>query len=419
MAQFREIPEETFREASEIMRAVSGRGPRPDLEVMPGFEGMVAGAAVALEKGAPNLVADNVPLSTTRMFDEATPEYRMLHRSVARAIDVHRQEPWHFEEPNDVMNHIASDMWTQGRASRMDLAVSNSHASFQEGLTASERGVVRYARESEHVARDVSAQVTGSYELMDDYSQKEIRRDLSSGDVLPKEVKASISESYDVVSLNVEHVSRNADLMNRLGDLQDYGMPVFKTPLPEHFERAQALADGRTQPVGEVDRAIVAHAALSSGQSPLDLGTGFATSPHAKGDIDRIDAYSRALSDFSERGAPASQVANRIEGDLAAVVEARRVMANDLGRDEMPEGTANIAHRQRYAELDVSTQASLYARLESGEHVPALASIRLGHAVASVERGDIAIGRDAGERDARVNPGMAAAMATRTSGMGA
>lgn len=420
MVEFREIPDSAFRDATEVIRAISGRGPRPEVEVMPGFEGMVAGAAIAMEKGAPHLIADHSSLSTQRMFDETTPEHRMLHRSVARAIDVHRQQPWHFEEPNDVMNHVAADMWTQGRGSRMDLAVSNSHASFSEGLSTTERSVVGYARQDDLVRKDVSAQASGEYERLDDYSRKEMARDLISGEVLPREVKESISQSYEVVSRNVEHVSRNADLMDRLGDLHDFGTPVFKTPLPEHFQRAEALASGLTQPVGEVDKAIVAHAALADRQAFDDLGSGFSTSVNDRARIDRVDAYSRALSDFSDRHAPASQVAVRIEADLLAVTGARRDMIADGGRDEMPEGLANIAHRQRYAELPAERQASLYAEMESGERVPAMAVVRLGHAAAAVDRGELSIGRGRIEQDpiSRPNPGLAAAMAARANGMG-
>lgn len=420
MADFGMIEDATYREASVVMRAVSGRGPKPEVEVMPGFENMVAGAAIAMEKGAPNLIADTVPLSAAGMFEEGTREYGMLNRSVARAIDVHRRKPWHFEEPNDVMNHVASDMWMQGRASRMDLAISNSHEAFQEGLTASEKGVVRYAREDDLVKADVAAQVTGSYERLDAYSQREVGRDLFSGEVLPKEVRDSISQSYAIVSDGIERTFRTADRMDRLGDLHDFSMPVFRTPLPEHHERAQALVEGRTQPVGEIDKAIVAHAALSARQAPDELGSGFAVSAGRRGDVDRVDAYARALSDFGDRGERASQIALRIEADLSAVTHARRLVALDPDRAADPD-MVNIAQRQRYAELPIQRQAALYSELEDGSHVPGMAALRLGHGVAAVASGELGIAREAAVRDVeptRPRPDVAARAAVRHADLG-
>lgn len=419
MSGFREIGENAFLGARRVVDAVSGRGPRPDIEVMPGFEGMVAGAAIALEKGAPHLVSDDPALSTSRMFDERTPEHRMLVRAVARAIDIHENGPQRLDEPGAVMTHIASDMWTQGRGSRMALSVSNADPAYSEGLTDTESNVVRYARESMAVRLDVASQASGEYEMMDTQSQREMRRDLLSGEMLPAGVAQSISASAAVVSRDVEHVSRNADLMSRLGDLQDFGMPVFHQPRPEHFQRAEALASGLVLPVGEVDKAIVAHAALSERQGFDDLGTGFRTAPHERGRIDRVDAYSRALADFADRGASADRIAVRIEADLVAVVDARRTMILDGGRDEMPEGTANVAHRQRYSELPVERQASLFAELERGDRVPALATVRLGHAVGEVERGELSLARQPLDRPVDIpQPSRAAEIAARSRGTG-
>ena len=383
MAVFSELSYAAEREASAVIAAVAGRGPRPEVEVMPGFEAMVAGAAVALEKGAPHLVADNSRLSTERLLNEATPEGRMMHRAVARAIDIHRDGPDRLDDAGGVMTHVAADVHVQGRASRMELAVSHSHATFQEGLTATEAGVVRYARESMAVRHDVTAQAEGRYERLVEQSQREMRRDLIAGEVLPLESRQSIARSREVVERSVEHASRTSDMIDRLGDLHDFGKPVFATPRAEHVERAQALASGRTQPVGEVDRAIVAHSTASRAQSFDDLGSGMATSANDRGEVDRMDAYSRALADFAGRNPTAAQAALRIEGDLHEVLEARR----DMKGPDATEVVANVAHRQRYAELPVETQAELYSRLETGERVPAMAVVRLGQAVQDVERG--------------------------------
>ena len=100
-------------------------------------------------------------------------------------------------------------------------------------------------------------------------------------------------------------------------------------------------------------------------------------------------------------------------------MDARRAMVADGGRDEMPEGLANVAHRQRYAELPAERQASLYAELERGDRVPAMAAVRLGHAVAAVEDGGLSLSRQPVDRVlGPSDPTRAAHMAARTGGMG-
>lgn len=397
MAVFNEISDEAMHEASVVLKAVSGRGPRPEVEVMPGFEAMVAGAAIALEKGAPRMIADGVPLSTDRLVQEETPEGAMMHRAVARAIDIHRHGPDRLDEAGPVMTHIAADVHVQGRASRMGLAVSHPHAAFQEGLTSTEQGVVRYARESMAVRHDVTAQGDGAYHRLDEQAQREMHRDLRAGEVLPREVLASIASSREVVERTVEQASRSADAVERLADFQDFGRPLFVAPRAEHVERAHALAEGRTRPVTSIDQAIVAHAHASRAGRLDDLGSGFATSANERGDLDRVDAYARVMADYAGQSPTALRAAIRIESDLQAAAEARRMVA----AGDRSEDTVNVAHRQRYADLDPQRQMSLHADMESGVAVPAMATVRIGHAVAAVENAEPERRRDLGSDMAR------------------
>ena len=378
MTEFRAIPDSVYKEAGDVVMHAHRGGTPPEVEVMPGFGAMVSASALALEKGAPHTVFDTQETSAERYLDQGTNEWRMFHRSVARVIDLHRTGEQQFDEPNDVMNHIVGDVANQGRMRRVEMALTNSHPAFLEGVSERDRDLVQYARDDDMLAAEIKSEAMGAYEKLPRFSQDEIGSQLITGSKLSPEVKEQISASYTAVteaSNNLGHHNRYVN--ERLANFADFDSPLFKEIDPAAVARVDHLSHGATRLPSNVEMGVIAHERI------------FPTKGDGMADYDVRVARARALGDMQSDGRIVSmhydpaQVAIAIEADRIAIAQAQRSHMLDPAdvtlRDEL------VRNATDHHLLRGEDQVALFQDIRQAEAVPGIVAMRLSRAALEIQ----------------------------------
>lgn len=414
MADLGTISDETYGKAGDVIRAVSGQGPRPEIEVMPGFEQMVAGAALALSEGAPSAFWDTRPSHAEDYLKQGSEEWRHFHVAVARVIDVHSQDHQTFDTPGDVMTHMVADVMHQSVAKRMSLAIVNSDPVFLKALSPSSRDTVEYARDDEGLADLIRSEARGDYSQFDPESRREIANSLINGERVTAASQEAIQIAEKAINHHVEalpEIERDRD--SRLSDMRDFGAPLLLEVTEQHWERASAIASGAKAPLTDVERGIVAHVGLEEHDEirrkqtqTIDMSSDIRAS-------ENMAAYARALARSEEPLAlpvnPSIQAA-RIESDVMTTRIIQENAMHDLHKDLGSQQTQGAGQRDllavaagNFEKADPKIQEEAFTAIRNLDNVAPLRQIDLAFAAAAVQRGDMVVGimREARENEAK------------------
>ena len=384
MTEFRQIPDAVYGEAGRTIRAVSGTGPRPEVEAITGFEAMVAGTAIALERGAPHALYDSRATTADEWLREGSDPWRKLHAATARVIDLHRTREVLFDGPEAVMTHMAADVLNQADAQRKATALRFNDKPFDDALTPEQLEDVRYARNHPDWADDIRAQSHGGYSALPTLAQRVVAERLETGSNLPDGFREHMAPALAVVSRDLNDLPyRNREVDERIADFSEGedgrpGRPLFAAATSETLRRVDELRAG-DRPHGNVETGIVAHMIVNGGPEAHD---GVASA-----------AYARALVEQDGRSITAPQVAVRLEAERIAVNNARTRFYEDIDTAQgVPEHIDQIAFERRFEIMAPEAQVGLFQELEYGDNVPALKAMRLGQMALAVESGSMEIG---------------------------
>lgn len=389
MASYREIPDQTYAEAGQVVRSALGTGERTEIEVMPGFDHAVAATAIALAQGAPNAFFKEAGSTAEDFLTEGREEWRHFHTAVARAIDQHRSGGETFETTSDVMRHMAADVLQQAEARDLVTAATNSHPAFTAGMSESSLRTVSYLREDEEALADARHMAGGRYEKLNDYVQRDIASALVNGDHVKQPVDDVIHRLANLIEKEVDQgPGRERAAALRLGDFRDFDRPLFEPVEPKHVAHAAALVEGREKPWGYAEEAVVAHAASMEAGHVQTVGGG-----------ERLQAYARELATGSGRTSGYETVthsAARIEADLRLTRHYRQADM-DMPIHEWANDTsslaAQVADGTPHSEMTPANQVEVYTQIHSALRVPGLVAMRLAVAGEDVENGDLLIGQ--------------------------
>lgn len=384
MTEYRQIPDEVYREAGEVIRGVSGTGPRPEVEPMTGFEAMVAGTAIALERGAPHALYDSRETHAADWLKEGSDPWRKLHAATARAIDLHRTKEVLFDGPESVMVHMSADVLNQADAGRKATALRFNDKPFDDALTPEQLDDVQHAREHPDRARSLNSEAWGNYAALDATRQRWTGDMLEKGENLPDDFRAHLAPAVAVIARDLNDLPyRNREVDERVADFSEGedgrpGRPLFRAATSETLRRVDELRAG-DRPHGNVEAGIVAHMLVNGGPEAHD---GVASA-----------AYARALVEQEGRSITAPQVAVRLEAERIAVNNARTRAYEDIDSAQgIPDHVDQIAFERRFEIMAPEAQVGLFRELEYAENVPALKAMRLGQMALAVEAGDMGIG---------------------------
>lgn len=382
---FDAIDDSTFSEAERAIRSARTGDPYRN-DRLPGLEHLIAATAVAIEKGNPRLVHETSYSQAGKYLEEGATEWRMMHRAVARAIDVDRAEPTTFGEPRDLMTHIASDVATQATFSRLDRAVRDPDL----GAPGTEwmRRFADMARMDSDIARDVSIQAQGQYERLEQPAQVLLAKGLigEKGSILSRQMREQIDEAAVRLARSGED-SMHRDAQVSYGAGHAAGA-VFEDVRTESVQAANTLLDrGVSTGNPVVDRAILAHASVRDQAAGTDPTPSASDAPSR--DPVSLIAYARAIQDMSpdrKSDSPvtgpwsSADLAGRIEADRTTMQDAKRIHPDTQG------GRWRVLASGRYQDLDHDGQVDVWRNLETASGVPPVMLARLALAADSVER---------------------------------
>lgn len=391
MGVFNEISDKTYGLAGELIRSVEGKGDRPEVEIFPGFEAMIAGTAVAMEKHAPHALYSSHESTADRWVKQGTNEWRHMHTAVARVMDMHANAQFDMRpKPEDVMSFMAADLIHQTSFARVDTAIRLKDPAFREDLTSEQNEMAERGLHDKAYASDISRKRIGLYHNLPTYEQREIGETLLKGDNLPEGMSGTLKEMSKRIQAEIWDVGHRArDIDARIADFHEFAKPLFRPVTDEHIDRADRLARGVDLPVGPVEIGIVAHAR---------------TIGHLENAVAR-NARGQALADYQVKdpGGPeihlaaySDHVATRIEAHRLAVEDAREYALDHVADEATPpDHVVQIAWERDLSRIG-ETAIGLYQAVESGDRVPGLVAAQMGEMGDMIERspyGDIEKGR--------------------------
>lgn len=365
MGMIDQVSDEINREAGDVIRAVSGKGPRLEVEPHPGFEAIVAGAAKALEKGAPHALYDSRSTPAERWLEDGTNEWRHFHSATALALNNARGKgEIVVSTTEEIMTHIVSDVLTQTGAKRMSMAVADRHPAFSRGLTEQQRDRVEDARDRSHPEerQGIRYESYGAYSQVSGTRQRDLATDFETGRALSTDMR---SEIYAIAALidkdraDLGPINRAAD--ERVADFQEDGKGALFNPVTsKHYDRVEELRGG-ARPESKVEAAVLTHIQTVPDQGRESIANG---------------ARAQALADLDGAWISVPQMAQRIESHRMEVENARTRAYEDIEDPSMPPHVEQMAYF-RPSEMDREVQAAFYSNIESRERVNPMMGMEL------------------------------------------
>ena len=372
---FEPIPDKTYEEAGRIIRAAeSPDGTLLQHESLPNVQLIVAAAAIALERGAPNLLYDAHDQEAQRYLQQGTTEWRLMHQAVARAIEQDRTGRTLFEEQSDLLTHIVSDVVVMAQARKLDFAIRTNDPNIDAGLPAPSLQTVELARRDAGLAAEIKQVSLGLYYNLDPTRQQAVDTDLKLGRLLGPELQRSVRDADGVL---FDRAAR-AGLEEHRRDV-DFGPnePFFEAVRPEFIRRAGELASSPER--SDIGRAVSIHVeyrGASNQFAAMTMVSGVDTDdPHA------LLARARMVQEASlgrTKLAP-QEMAARIEADRKVMEAADMELAIAEPGESQRYTDMDLGHIMMgaYHRLDRKHQATISEALDRAEGVSPLASMQM------------------------------------------
>lgn len=365
---FNTIEDATYGRAGEIIDAVHSGTPKGS-PGLPGLSNMVAGAALAMERGAPNALYEAHASKAESYVSRGSNEWRMLHRAVARVIDVDARDPARFEDSGDVLRHIVADVSHQARHAR--LAGALDLPDLAPRVPVDMRDVLAKAAGRPELRAEITSRAMGAYHELSAADQAATANEMKTGSALAP----ALSQEVRRITLAMDKASDESlywDNMRsnpgRAGEAAD----AFRAIPVEAVTKVDALlSKGVSTGDNALDIGIRAHAALDpkpNGMEAMSNVMGADTS-----DVAALMARARMVDDVDRGtflGGPA-EMARRIESDRLLMDAGQHdVTVHDRPGDRLRAVGA-------YHSMVAADRAIVQETLALERNVPALTALRL------------------------------------------
>jgi len=376
MSMFDPVPYETSMEANDVIAVAAGRKPAGDVETIRGLSTMVAGAAVALEKGGAEIGRAR-DTAAEEWLDPNRFEGRLLQRAVGRVLNQsHAQGAELDMSPHAVVRTLVADVAIQSVASREVL-----------------RGAERPGSPLDQADREYAAR--GDFHEISPHGRREVMARMFEGAGVPASVaKEAVAVAAYVTKEHEGIPRRSREIMSRVADFSEHAAdrrPLFTDVNTTENEpryaaavtRAGELMLGRGDaPSGPAELAVAAHV-----KGVGDVGNGRVAN----------EARARVLLDGLPENADIGHAARTIQAEVVAVNAASREMFDRIGEAGVPPSVDKVAYA-RFSTLDDQEQSWTYQKFQYAEGVSPLAAVRMERAAALVqeEARDRGVQRDVG-----------------------
>lgn len=351
---FREIADETFGVAGAVIDQASF--PIPEGEENPPAL-LAAGAAYALERGAPNVLFETRASEASDYLKLGTREWRYLHRAMARHIDMRGQSgEIQTLEPEEAIGMIVNDVEMQIVADQIVRAL-NAPDVFEGLLGKWQKAAFDDARRDPSYAAALEHVKLGHYERLGNEDQDELMEGLRSPN---HALGAFVKEAGGLVRA----VERRALEQDERYAHQFYNGFEFTEVSEDDKTRAlERLHLGTSTGIETLDNAIDGYGAVRRQRDPME--------PGLISSADQV-ALGRMFSDYEKMDhLEADEYLTRALGDYGIMAEAELDQLRGSGREGV-----GLEAEGRYEELGEMAQMRITSAFAFNTHVSPIDQIR-------------------------------------------
>lgn len=362
MAQFRQIDDEFYKQAGEAIDASRRPG-----AVYPEYDGadlVAAAAAVALERGAPNLMAKSYETSADRYLEQGTREWRALHGSVARFIETDLNESEAVSSRGDGVRMVVADVLQRVSAGKVVNAAGNKD--LESLLNAEQMELMKMSRESIGFLKDMSAISRGDFQSLSEETARSLKQSLDGP------VAGRLGQEVSLLSRAVDGIVDRDEALEERASAREGGFGQFSPISDRSFRVVEEFhRDGKSSG----DEALDAAMRLLAGQG------------HMKGTyLSQQEPIFVAQARLHQEGATGISQA---PADLASMALSDVAIMNAARADFMEDSVdSTIKGEGAYHLLEEGQRASIERNIVFGMKTTPLDKVRLE--VAMLENSGIA-----------------------------
>ena len=345
--KFREVSDDLYQEAGDVIKAANGNGPR----VFPKVEMVATGAALALERGAPRILAASYDTSADEYLKEGSRAWRKMHGATARYLDFEKTDlSADILAPSEGIKMIVADVAQRISADKIVNAAKNKD--LEELLLPEQKALAEMAREDKTFRDNMALIAVGSFERLSPDVAK------AFGEALETPMGGRLQREVEIIGQAVNGFSmREASVRQAFidGDEIDFLKPISDDShmAVRRFHEVGAKAG---DPVIEDAMELLAR----SGHVPANLNS---NSPIM---IAQARLVENNFFDLVHRPSDYAAIAL---SDAAIMEKARKSHSHDIETQSIADGA--------YHELPEEKMREIQQRILSAEATPAIDRLRL------------------------------------------
>lgn len=384
MAEFRQIDDRFYGQAGKAISAASDAG-----VVYPEYDNaelVAAAASVALERGAPRLIAQTYDIGADSYLKQGSQAWRKLHPAVARFVETDLNESEAIPSRGEGVRMVVADVIQAESARKVVMAAGNKD--FEDMLNPEQTELMRMARNDQSFLRDLSSISIGSLDRLSPETAGSLK------EALDAPIPGRLGQEVSLLSRAVDGiVDREEALDERLAGAE--GVLGRFSEIPDELrERVQDFhRNGVSTGTKEIDSAMVLLSEM--GKVPENL--------HPNDPI--MIAQARLLHESMEGvSKSSSELASMALSDAQIMIEGRREY---MMTEMMPGIDSDIRGQGQYHLLEERDQARIERDIVYGMKTAPIEKVRL-EVMALETSGVAAIDRARVKQDeARIDPVLA------------
>ena len=362
---FRQLTDEQYGLATVAINAA-----RTSEVTYPEFDGaelVAAGAALALERGAPRLIAQSYDIGADSYLKQGSQAWRALQSGIARFSDTDLNESEAISSRGDGVKMAVSEVLQKESARKVVMAAGNKD--FESMLNPEQMELVKIARADIEFLHDLSSISTGSFDRLGEDTATSLKSALDAP------IPGKLGQEVSLLSRAVDGIADREEALDEKMRMAEGNHRNFLPISDTYREQVQAFhREGVSTGVEAVDAAMTL--LKQQDKIPENLH------PNDPIMIAQARLLQESMVDVSQ--APAD-LASMALSDAAVMTEARKEF---LSSDMMPGIDSDIKGQGEYHLLEENDQARIDRDIIYGMKTPAIDKVRLE--VAMLENSGIA-----------------------------
>ena len=350
---FRQIGDEFHQQAGEAIRSARTGSTYSEYD---GAEYVAAGAALALERGAPRLIAQTYDIGADSYLNQGSQAWRKLHSAVAHFVETDLNESEAIASRGDGVKMVVSHVMQAESARKVVMAAGNKD--FEDMLNPGQHELMKMSRESQGFLRDMSSISVGAFDRLSPEMANSVK------EALEAPLTGKMAGEVSLMSRAVDGIVDREEALDEKIRFAEGAHREFLPISDTYREQVQAFhKDGTSTGVEAVDAAMVL--LKQENKIPENLH------PNDPIMIAQARLLQESMVDLSQ--APAA-LASMALSDAAVMTEARKEF---LQSDMMPGIDSDIRGQGEYHLLEENEQARIERDIIYAMKTPAIDKVRL------------------------------------------